>query len=610
MSTTQSALPVGEPITLQDGKLHIPDNPIVPFVEGDGIGPDIWRASVRVFDAAVQRAYNGKRKINWYEVLAGEKAFRATGSWLPDETVAAFQQYLVGIKGPLTTPIGGGMRSLNVALRQLLDLYVCLRPVRHFAGVPSPVKHPEKVEMVFFREYTEDIYTGIEYRGGTPQAKKVLEFLRTEFERDFNNIRFGTVEKTDAYLKLIGQPAEGEAEVGVGIKPVSRVGTERLVGAAIDYAITFKRKSVTIVHKGNIQKYTEGAFRDWGYAYAERAYGDYVYTWAQWERTKAAQGEGAANKEQQDALAKGKILVKDAIADITLQQVLTRPDEFDVIATLNLNGDYLSDALAAQVGGIGIAPGGNINYVTGHAIFEATHGTAPKYANLDKVNPGSVILSGEMMLRYMGWNEAADLIIDALELTIGDKTVTYDFARLMDGAKEVKTSQFADAMIRNMDRALAERNGKAGGDAVQPKFGPEVLNHTQGKQYPRASVGSVMIRSLVTIPGAATLSETASFMQNAGIHSVVVKPNGTGDWGIMTMRDVVKKIVREGREMNGIAVDELTTRPLITIAPEASLRDCAALMVDRNIRRVVVVEDGQPVGIISETDIFRWVQEG
>jgi isocitrate dehydrogenase len=609
MSTTHSTPPAGEPITLQDGKLHVPANPIVPFVEGDGTGPDIWRASVRVFDAAVQRAYEGKRQIAWYEVLAGEKAFRETGSWLPDATVEAFQQYLVGIKGPLTTPIGGGIRSLNVALRQLLDLYVCLRPVRHFAGVPSPVKHPEKVDMVIFRENTEDIYTGIEYRGGTPQAKKVLDFLKAEFTKDFNNIRFGTPEKTDAFLELIGQPAEGEAEVGVGIKPVSRVGTERLVGAAIDYAITFKRKSVTLVHKGNIQKYTEGAFRDWGYAYAERAYGDYVYTWAQWERTKASQGEAAANKEQREAIAKGKILIKDAIADITLQQVLTRPDEFDVIATLNLNGDYLSDALAAQVGGIGIAPGGNINYVTGHAIFEATHGTAPKYANLDKVNPGSVILSGDMMLRYMGWTEAADLIIDALERTISDKTVTYDFARLMDGATEVKTSQFADAMIRNMDRILAERDGKSGVGATQPKFGPEVLNHTQGKQYPRGSVGAVMSRSLVTIPGAASLSETAGFMQNSGIHSMVVKPNGSGEWGIMTMRDVVKNIVGEGRSLNSTTVDDLTTRPLITIAPEASVRECAALMVKENIRRVVVVEDGLPVGIISEIDMFRWVQQ-
>jgi isocitrate dehydrogenase len=609
MSNTPLTPPTGEAITLQDGKLQVPNNPIVPFVEGDGTGPDIWRASVRVFDAAVERAYSGQRTISWYEVLAGEKAFRETGNWLPEETVAAFQEYLVGIKGPLTTPIGGGIRSLNVALRQMLDLYVCLRPVRHFAGVPSPVKHPEKVDMVIFRENTEDIYTGIEYRGGTPQAKKVLEFLRVEFEKDFNNIRFGTPEKTDAFLQLIDQPAEGEAEVGVGIKPVSRIGTERLVGAAIEYAITFKRKSVTIVHKGNIQKYTEGAFRDWGYAYAERAYGDYVYTWAQWERTKASQGEAAANKEQRDALAKGKILVKDAIADITLQQVLTRPDEFDVIATLNLNGDYLSDALAAQVGGIGIAPGGNINYVTGHAIFEATHGTAPKYANLDKVNPGSVILSGDMMLRYMGWTEAADLIIAALEKTISDKTVTYDFARLMDGAEEVKTSQFADAMIRNMDRILAERNGTASNESSQPKFGPEVLNHTLGKQYPRDSVGAVMSRSLVMIPGAASLNETASFMQNSGIHSMVVKPNGSGEWGIMTMRDIVTKLVREGRTMDGISVDALTSRPLVTIAPEASLRDCAALMVEKNIRRVVVAENGQPVGIISEIDIFRWVQQ-
>jgi isocitrate dehydrogenase len=448
--TTPSNVPEGDIISIKNGQLNVPDHPIVPFVEGDGTGPDIWRASVRVFDAAVERAYQGKRKIQWLEVLAGEKAFTSTGNWLPDETVEAFNKYLVGIKGPLTTPIGGGIRSLNVALRQLLDLYVCLRPVRYFTGVPSPVKAPEKVEMVIFRENTEDIYTGIEYRGGSADAQKVLDFLREQFPKDFNNIRFGTAEKTDAFLELSGQPAEGALEVGVGIKPVSRVGTERLVDAAIQYAINFKRKSVTIVHKGNIQKFTEGSFRDWGYGLAERKYGDYVYTWAQWERTKAAQGESAANAEQRAALNSGKILVKDAIADITLQQVLTRPDEFDVIATLNLNGDYLSDALAAQVGGIGIAPGGNINYVSGHAVFEATHGTAPKYADKDMVNPGSVVLSGEMMLRHMGWVEAADLVIKGLNGAIAAKTVTYDFHRLMEGAKLVKCSEFGTEVIKHM----------------------------------------------------------------------------------------------------------------------------------------------------------------
>ena len=426
MSVTQ-----GEAITLKDGRMTVPSHPILPFIEGDGTGRDIWRASVRVFDAAVEKAYGGKRKIVWHEVLAGQKAFDQTGNWLPDETLDAFRKYLVGIKGPLTTPIGGGIRSLNVALRQILDLYVCLRPVRWFQGVPSPVKTPEKVNMVIFRENTEDIYAGIEFAEGSPEAAKVLAFLEKEFPSSYKKIRF-------------------PGSTGLGIKPVSREGTERLVRSAIEYAITQKRKSVTIVHKGNIMKFTEGAFRNWGYALAEREFANQVYTWDQWERTKAAKGEDAANAEQKAAVAAGKVIVKDAIADITLQQVLTRPDEFDVIATLNLNGDYLSDALAAQVGGIGIAPGGNVNYLTGHAVFEATHGTAPKYADLDRVNPGSVILSGEMMLRYMGWNEAADLIIKGMDGAIAARTVTYDFARLMQGATEVKCSAFGDAVIKHM----------------------------------------------------------------------------------------------------------------------------------------------------------------
>jgi len=426
----------GEPITLVDGKLHVPNRPIIPFIEGDGTGRDIWRASVRVLDAAVEKAYGGKRKIAWAEVYAGEKAFTKFGNWLPDETVEAFRTYIIGIKGPLTTPIGGGIRSLNVALRQLLDLYVCLRPVRWFKGVPSPVKAPQKVDMVIFRENTEDIYAGIEWEAGTEQAKKVLAFIEKEFPKDYKKIRF-------------------PGSAGIGVKAVSREGTERLVRAAIEYALRLKRKSVTIVHKGNIMKYTEGAFRNWGYALAEKEFADKVYTWDQWERTKAQKGEQAANDEQKAALASGKVLVKDAIADITLQQVLTRPEEFDVIATLNLNGDYLSDALAAQVGGIGIAPGGNANYVSGHAIFEATHGTAPKYADLDKVNPGSVILSGELMLRHMGWHEAADLVIKGMDGAIGSHKVTYDFARLMKGeghqdVVEVKCSEFGTGIINHM----------------------------------------------------------------------------------------------------------------------------------------------------------------
>jgi isocitrate dehydrogenase len=421
----------GARIQLQNGVLQVPDNPIIPFIEGDGTGRDIWRASVRVLDAAVAKAYGGSRKIEWMEVYAGEKSFKAFNNWLPDETVAACREYLVSIKGPLTTPVGGGIRSLNVALRQLLDLYVCLRPVRWFKGVPSPVKAPERVEMVIFRENTEDLYSGIEFEEGTDDNRKFLDYLKANFPKHYAKIRF-------------------PASSGIGIKNISREGTERLFRAAIEYAVANRRKSVTIVHKGNILKYTEGSFRGWAYQVAERDYASQVYTWQQWEKTKAAKGEQAANDEQAAALKSGRILIKDAIADITLQQVLTRAEEFDVVATMNLNGDYLSDALAAQVGGIGIAPGANINYMTGHAVFEATHGTAPKYADLDQVNPGSVILSGEMMLRYMGWLEAADAIIQAMDRTIGQKVVTYDFARLMEGARKVKCSEFGDALIANL----------------------------------------------------------------------------------------------------------------------------------------------------------------
>ncbi|HXW74806.1 MAG TPA: NADP-dependent isocitrate dehydrogenase [Steroidobacteraceae bacterium] len=423
--------PEGAKIAIRDGKLAVPANPIIPFIEGDGTGPDIWRASVRVMDAAVAKAYRGQRKIHWMEVFAGEKANRLFNTWLPEETVAACREYLVSIKGPLTTPVGGGIRSLNVALRQMLDLYVCLRPVRWFKGVPSPVKHPEKVDMVIFRENTEDIYAGIEFEAGSPDDQKFLELFRQAFPKAYAKIRF-------------------PESSGIGIKPVSKEGSDRLIRAALNYAVAHKRRSLTFVHKGNIQKFTEGAFRNWGYQLAEREFAAQCYTWEQWERTKAAKGEREANAEMDAARKAGRVIVKDAIADITLQQVLTRPEEFDVIATTNLNGDYLSDALAAQVGGIGIAPGGNINYLTGHAVFEATHGTAPKYANLDKVNPGSMILSGEMMFRYLGWFEAADAIIGAMDKTIGEKIVTYDFARLMEGAHEVSTSAFADALIRNL----------------------------------------------------------------------------------------------------------------------------------------------------------------
>jgi isocitrate dehydrogenase len=425
-------LTIGEQIGMSGGKLRVPANPILPFIEGDGTGQDIWRASQPVLDAAVEKAYRGERKIAWLEVLAGEKAFNLTGSWLPEETLTAFRKYLVGIKGPLTTPIGGGMRSLNVALRKELDLYVCLRPVRYFEGVPSPVKHPEYVDMVIFRENTEDIYTGIEYENGTEAVETFKRLLKESFPKDYAKIRFPNT-------------------AGIGIKPVSKEGTFRLVRAAIRWALENKRKNLTLVHKGNIMKFTEGAFRNWGYELAESEFGDQVYTWSQWERTKAAQGEEAANAEQDAALKAGRLLIKDVIADIVFQQTITRAKDFDVLATMNLNGDYLSDALAAQVGGIGIAPGGNINYDTGHAVFEATHGTAPKYAGKDAVNPGSVILSGEMMLRYLGWSEAADLVIRGIEKAIATRTVTYDFHRLMEGASLLKCSEFGAAIIKNMD---------------------------------------------------------------------------------------------------------------------------------------------------------------
>ncbi len=422
----------GEKIIIESGHLDVPNNPIIPFVEGDGTGRDIWRASVRVLDAAVEKAYLGQRKLHWMEVFAGEKAFNQFGSWLPDETVAAFREFLVGIKGPLTTPIGGGIRSLNVALRKALDLFVCQRPVRYYAGVPSPVKHPEYVDMVVFRENTEDIYAGIEFEDDTPENEQFKALLKNQFPKEYAKIRFPETS-------------------GIGIKPVSKDGSQRLVSAAIQWSLDNNRRSVTLVHKGNIMKFTEGAFRNWGYDVAERDFGDRVYTWSEWERTRSEKGEDAANNEQDAALKAGKLLIKDVIADIVFQQTITRAREFDVLATMNLNGDYLSDALAAQVGGIGIAPGGNINYTTGHAVFEATHGTAPKYADKDVVNPGSVILSGEMMFRYMGWQEAADLIVKGMDGAIAAKTVTYDFHRLMDSATKLSTSQFGDAVIAKMD---------------------------------------------------------------------------------------------------------------------------------------------------------------
>ncbi|GAF21289.1 isocitrate dehydrogenase [Bacillus sp. JCM 19047] len=418
-----------EKIQTTNGVLNVPNEPIVPFIEGDGTGPDIWAAASRVLDAAVEKAYSGERKIHWKEILAGEKAYNQTGEWLPAETLDAVREYLIAIKGPLTTPIGGGIRSLNVALRQELDLYTCLRPVRYFTGVPSPVKRPEDTNMAIFRENTEDIYAGIEFQEGSDEVKKVIAFLQDEM--GINKIRFPETS-------------------GIGIKPVSKEGTERIVRASIQYALDEGRKSVTLVHKGNIMKYTEGSFKNWGYDLAEREFGDKVFTWATYDKIVEEKGREAADQAQSEAEAAGKIIVKDSIADIFLQQILTRPKEFDVVVTMNLNGDYISDALAAQVGGIGIAPGANINYDTGHAIFEATHGTAPKYAGLDKVNPSSVLLSGELLLRHLGWTEAADMIMSSMDKTIESKVVTYDFARLMDGATEVSCSGFADELIKNL----------------------------------------------------------------------------------------------------------------------------------------------------------------
>ena len=431
MTSSNNAPQGGQKIKIENGVLQVPNKAVIPFIEGDGTGRDIWRASKRVLDAAVEKAYQGDREIIWMEVFAGEKAFNKFGSWLPEETIDVFQEYLVGMKGPLTTPIGGGIRSLNVALRKALDLYVCQRPVRYYAGVPSPVKHPEYVDMIVFRENTEDIYTGIEFEHGTEGDEKFKQLLKENFPEDYSKIRFPDTS-------------------GFGIKSVSKEGTYRLVRAAIRFALENNRRSVALVHKGNIMKYTEGSFRGWGYEVAEQEFGDQVYTWNQWNKTVESKGEAAANLEQEQAIEDGKLLVKDVIADIVFQQTITRAREFDIIATMNLNGDYLSDALAAQVGGIGIAPGGNINYDTGHAIFEATHGTAPKYADKDVVNPGSVVLSGEMMLRYMGWHEAADLIVKGMEGAIAAKTVTYDFHRLMDDAELLKTSEFGTAIIQHM----------------------------------------------------------------------------------------------------------------------------------------------------------------
>jgi len=436
-------------ITISNGILHVPDSPVIPYIEGDGIGPDVWKATQKVLDSAIEKAYSGKKSINWLEVFAGEKSFKLMNSWLPTETIDAFKLFKIGMKGPLTTPVGGGIRSLNVALRQTLDLYVRLRPVKYYQGIETPMKHPEYVDMVIFRENTEDIYAGIEFKSGTAENEAMLKLLRTDYPDQFKKIRFGTLEQVNEFLSQSGRETTDKVEVGIGIKVISKVGTERLIIAAIKHAIDHNRKSVTIVHKGNIMKFTDGSFRDWGYDIAETMFADKIYSYRNYEKLMNEKGKDAAEKDKTKAMEEGKILLWDSIMDNTLQQVLTNPKDFDVIATLNLNGDYLSDAIAAQVGGIGISPGSNINYISGHAIFEATHGTAPTFANKDMANPSSLILSGVMMLDYLGWGEAADLVEDGLKKTILSKKVTFDLARDMEGSIEVKCSEFAQEIVNN-----------------------------------------------------------------------------------------------------------------------------------------------------------------
>lgn len=571
----------GEKITVVDGKLSVPDQPVVGYVEGDGIGPDITRACLRVWDAAVEQAYDGKRKIHWCELFMGEKAAEIyDGNYFPDETLEALKDLIVSIKGPLTTPVGGGFRSLNVALRQELDLYACVRPVRYYAGVPSPMVHPELVDIVIFRENTEDVYSGIEYKAGTPENEKVAKFLREEMGAEF---------------------FEG---AGLGIKPVSAFGTKRLVRKAIRYAIDHKKDSVTLVHKGNIMKFTEGAFRNWGYEVARDEFGDVTIT-----EDELYSVYGGVQPE-------GKIVIKDRIADIIFQLLQLRPAEFSVLATLNLNGDYLSDAAAAHVGGVGIAPGANIaDYV---AVFEATHGTAPKYANLDKVNPGSLLLSGVMMLEYMGWQEAADLINSALTKVIADKTVTYDFARQMPGATEVKTSQFGDlliAKIRGETAALvaAAEAHRAQVEAEKSKLeeqrqaNPAEAMKEAGRQ-PHA-VADIM-HKVVTVKGTESVAEVMHMMRESRISSVVVEPDDKGEWGIMTQRDIMRKIINANRSPARAVVNEIVNRPLVMVSRDTTLTEASSKMLEANIRRVVVVgASGTPIGVVSDMDLFRTVEE-
>ena len=570
----------GEKITIQNGKIVVPHQPIIGYVEGDGIGPDITRACLRIWDAAIEKAYGGQRKIHWCETFLGEKAAGLyDGNYCPDETLKVLQDLVVSIKGPLTTPVGGGFRSLNVALRQDLDLYACVRPVRHYAGVPSPLKHPDKVDIVLFRENTEDVYAGIEYKTGTPENKKVADFLRNEMKAKFFD------------------------GAGIGIKPVSEFGSKRLVRKAIQYAVDNGRESVTLVHKGNIQKFTEGAFRNWGYEVAREEFGSVTITEEQlYGEFKGKQPEG-------------KIVIKDRIADIMFQMMLLRPDEFDVIATTNLNGDYLSDAIAAEVGGMGIAPGANIaDHV---AVFEATHGTAPKYANLNKVNPGSLLFSGVMMLEYMGWTEAADLITLVYPEVVSDGIVTYDFARQIDGATEVSTSAFADALIERIQggidleakrraqqaQLIKERKQREIRRLLQP-----MEEMTESGRVPQ-SVGDLMTRSLITVNGDETVENAMHLMTENNISSIVVEPDARGIWGILTRRDIVSKIVRNNKSPSTTKVDAIATRPVVSVPAETSIREAAEMIADARYSRLTVAQGDKIIGIVTETDIFNAVEK-
>ncbi|MDN3516331.1 NADP-dependent isocitrate dehydrogenase [Aquisalimonas lutea] len=571
----------GEKISVKDGTIQVPDNPILGYVEGDGIGPDITRASMRVWDAAVEKAYGGKRKIHWAELFMGEKAAGMyDGDYFPQETKDALQDLLVSIKGPLTTPVGGGFRSLNVALRQDLDLYACVRPVRHYDGVPSPLQHPEDVDVVIFRENTEDVYAGIEYQSGTPENRKVADFLRNEMgERFFE-------------------------DAGIGVKPISEFGSKRLVRKAIQYAVDNNRESVTLVHKGNIMKFTEGAFRSWGYELAREEFGDVTITEEELYSTY-----GGKRPE-------GKVVIKDRIADIIFQMMLLRPNEFDVIATMNLNGDYLSDAVAAEVGGVGIAPGANMS--DNIAVFEATHGTAPKYANQDKVNPGSLLFSGVMMLHHIGWSEAADLISAAYEQVVTSKIVTYDFARQIEGASEVRTSQFADAIIAEMQGGLDLEQFRSERDQAieKDRKARELRRVSSPLEEMIASgriphtVGDLMNPSPVSVPADTSVEDAMHLMREKGISSVIVRPGEDGEWGIMTQRDVLARIVQPSRRPNTVKVGEVASKPLVTVPVDMTLHDCAEKMGGSNIRRCAVKDkDQEPIGIISDTDIFASVEQ-